>query len=409
MLIPCLQIAKGQVVGLRNGNALELIVESDPLAVAREYGRAGELALVDLDAARGVGDNTALIEEICCVAECRVGGGIRDVDRAQRLLRAGARKLIIGTMADPDFLSELNAARLIAAIDTRDGRLVDHGWTVVHVESPVARARRLEPYVSGYVYTIVERQGSESGLDLDRVRTFARSAPHPVTVAGGAVSVREVVDLDRIGIDVQAATGVYKGRFSPAECLVAIVDFARGAGSVPTVVQDAGDSRVLSVDLSTRETLTASLREGAVVLAGHPDDRDLGDMGPDERHRLVRVEVDNDRDALLFHVAVDEPAPPEDSEFGPRRFTLAKLQEAIANGAHSPIYASYSRRLLEDSVARRAKILEEATELIEARSAGDAQWEAADLLYHVLVELQARGIPIERVVTELDARRRRTA
>jgi phosphoribosyl-ATP pyrophosphohydrolase len=62
---------------------------------------------------------------------------------------------------------------------------------------------------------------------------------------------------------------------------------------------------------------------------------------------------------------------------------------------------------LDDPVARRAKILEEANELVEADSTAHARWETADLLYHVLVDLVARDLPLAAVVTELEARRRR--
>lgn len=408
MLIPSIDLVKGRAVQLRHGRELELVSDADPRDLARRFGRFGEVAVVDLDAARGTGDNLALVEELCALAPCRVGGGIRDVERAGRLLRAGARKLMIGTRADPGFLGQLNPTRVIAAVDARDDRVVAEGWTVTCDESPVARARRLEPYVSGFLYTMVEREGTQTGVDLARVKQLAGAVTRPVTAAGGIASLDEVVELDRLGVDAQVGMALYKGAFSPAAAFAAVVRFADD-GTAPTVVQDARDGRVLLVAQSTRATLVEAVESGDVVL--HSRRRGRWRKGDTSGHtqRVLRAEVDCDRDAVLFHVVPAGPACHRGTEscFGERPFSLPLLEERIRARATAPERDSYTRRLLDDPVARRAKILEEANELVEADSVTQARWEAADLLYHVLVDLAARGVPLSAVVTELEARRRR--
>lgn len=409
MLIPSIDLVRGQAVRLRHGRELELVADEDPRDLARRFGRVGEIAVVDLDAARGTGDNLALVEELCAIAPCRVGGGIRDVERARRLLAAGARRLVIGTAAEPAFLQEFPAARLMAAVDARDGRVVDRGWERQLDESPLERARRLEPYVGGFLYTVVEREGTQDGADVASVRDLAEAVGKPVTAAGGVREAREIEVLDRLGVDAQVGMALYRGTVGLGDGFAAVLDFAKHEGRVVTVVQDARDGRVLMVAQSTRETLVESVESGDVVLCS----RRCGGWRQEEEsgypQRLVRVEPDCDRDALLFHV---EPAGPAcqrgtASCFGERPFTLAQLEQVIAERANAGQDGSYTARLLTDGVTRRAKILEEAHELVDADAFAAIRGEAADLLYHLLVDLAARQVPLAAVIAELEARRRR--
>lgn len=409
MLIPSIDLVRGQAVQLREGRELELVADEHPRDLARRFGRVGEIAVIDLDAARGTGDNLPLIEELCTLAPCRVGGGIRDVERGRRLLRAGARRLIIGTAAEPEFLQEFPAGRLMAAVDARDGRVVDHGWERQLVETPVERARRLEPYVGGFLYTIVEREGTQGGVDMARVLALAEAVGKRVTAAGGIRTADEIQALDRLGVDAQVGMALYRGTITPGDGLAVVLDFAKHDGRVVTVVQDARDGRVLTVSHSTRETLVESVETGDVVLHSRSRGRWRKGEESGNSQRLVRAEVDCDRDAILFLV---EPAGPAchrgtASCFGDRPFSLAQLEQVIAERAASADDGSYTARLLTDGVTRRAKIIEEAHELVDANTPAGIRWEAADLLYHVLVDLAARGVPLAAVITELESRRRR--
>ena len=86
------------------------------------------MAVIDLDAALGTGQNRDLIQALCRTHRCRVGGGIRDVDTAIEWLDAGAEHIIIGTAATPEFLQRLPKDRLIVALDMRQERVVVDGW-----------------------------------------------------------------------------------------------------------------------------------------------------------------------------------------------------------------------------------------------------------------------------------------
>ncbi|MGA1608647.1 MAG: HisA/HisF-related TIM barrel protein, partial [Planctomycetota bacterium] len=113
MIIPSIDIQDGRAVQLVGGRDLR-IDGGDPFLWAERFAVAGEIAVVDLDAARGIGSNAPLIEELCRVARCRVGGGIRDVATAARWLDAGATRIVLGTAATPELLRQLPRERVVA-------------------------------------------------------------------------------------------------------------------------------------------------------------------------------------------------------------------------------------------------------------------------------------------------------
>ena len=118
MIIPSIDIMNGRAVQLRRGR--EFVLDGgEPLERLDEFAVAGEVAIVDLDAALGQGDNTALIEEMVKRAPCRVGGGIREVGRALDWLDRGASKVVIGTKASAEFCGQLPRDRVVAAPMTR--------------------------------------------------------------------------------------------------------------------------------------------------------------------------------------------------------------------------------------------------------------------------------------------------
>src|SRR2546425_11193323 len=127
MIVPSIDIMGGRAVQLRRGK--EFVLDGgDPIERLEEFSIAGEVAVVDMDAALGRGSNAALIRDLVRRAPCRVGGGIRDLDSARRWLDAGAAQIMIGTAATPEFCGALPRERVIAAVDAERGEVVGDGW-----------------------------------------------------------------------------------------------------------------------------------------------------------------------------------------------------------------------------------------------------------------------------------------
>src|SRR5256714_1029765 len=217
MIVPSIDLVQGRGVQLRGGRDF-VLDGGDPLVRLEEFAVAGEVAVVDLDAALGKGSNAALIREMMRRAPCRVGGGIRDLDTARAWLDAGAAKIMIGTAASPDFCAALPRERGVAAVDAERGQVVVEGWRTATGTPVLERIRELAPVVGGFLFTQVEKEGAMSGFDFQAVAAAVRASEEVrLTAAGGITTATEIAELDRIGADAQVGMALYTGRLALGE------------------------------------------------------------------------------------------------------------------------------------------------------------------------------------------------
>jgi phosphoribosyl-ATP pyrophosphohydrolase/phosphoribosyl-AMP cyclohydrolase len=413
MIIASIDLQEGKAVQLRRG--LDKVLErDDPAALAVEFGRLAEVAVIDLDAAMGRGDNRELVERLLPLARCRVGGGIRSAAAARRWLQLGASKVIVGSAAFRDggvnrpLLEELAAAvgrqRLVLAVDAAGGRVVVDGWRREAGLDALAALQELEPYCGEFLCTCVEGEGCLRGIDLEQVRRLRRATARRLTVAGGVSTLRELLELTALGVDVQLGMALYTGRLQLEAAFAAALDW--GKGLLPTVVQDEA-GRVLMLAYSSRESLRRTLAEGRMTY--HSRSRGgLWRKGDTSGHfqDLLRLRADCDADALLATVRQQGSACHEGgySCFGDERFAWEDLFAVVGERLRRGGRRSYTRSLGAARV--RQKLIEEAGELALARGRDQLVWEAADLLYFATVLLARRGIGPEAVLGELRRRRR---
>ena len=220
MLIPSIDLQNGHVVQLVQGERLA-IQAPDPEPWIARFARFPRVQLIDLDAAMGRGDNATLVASICRRLPCRVGGGIRSVDRAKLVLDAGAHAVIAGSAlfrdggVDVAFAKTLadavGAERVIAAVDSRGGQVVVHGWKTVLPITAVAAIGELEPYCAEFLYTHVDKEGLMQGTDVDAIRAVRDSTARRVTAAGGITTSQEIDALHAIGVDAVVGMAIYTG------------------------------------------------------------------------------------------------------------------------------------------------------------------------------------------------------
>jgi phosphoribosyl-ATP pyrophosphohydrolase/phosphoribosyl-AMP cyclohydrolase len=402
MIIPSIDLQGGRTVQLEQGEALR-IDAGDPLPIVDRFAVAGPVAVIDLDAAKGEGDNRALITSLLPRARCRVGGGIRDVETARRWLDAGAEQVIIGTAATPALLQQLPKERVIAALDARDGDVVVEGWRRRTGQSVEERIEALRPFVGGFLLTFVEREGRLEGTDLERARRYVALAGETrVTIAGGVTTAEEIRALDAIGADAQVGMALYEGRLSLGDAVTAPLP---PDTLWPTVVVDESQ-RALGLVYSNAESVRVAVEERRGVYWSRK--RGLWRKGETSgaTQALVRVELDCDRDALRFvvrqrgtgfcHLGTVDC-------FGGAR-GMAKLERTVAARAAKAPPGSYTRRLLDDGGLLGAKLREEADELARASTSSEVRHEAADVLYFLATKLQAAGVSFADVERELDLR-----
>jgi phosphoribosylformimino-5-aminoimidazole carboxamide ribotide isomerase len=223
MLIPSIDLKDGAVVQLVQGERLA-IKDDDVFRWVRRFASFPKVQVIDLDAAMGLGDNLPIVREIAGRLSCRAGGGIRTVERARDVLGAGAKQIIAGSAlfrdGEPDlaFARELADAvgieRVIAAVDSRDGRVVIHGWKTPIPLSAVDAVRALEPYCGEFLYTHVDTEGLMGGTNRDAILAVRRATTRRVTAAGGITTQQEIDDLDAAGVDAVVGMAIYTGKLA---------------------------------------------------------------------------------------------------------------------------------------------------------------------------------------------------
>ena len=221
MLIPSIDLRNGNVVQLVQGERLA-IEDADLFKWVDRFARFPVVQLIDLDAAIGTGSNDALVEQVCAARACRVGGGIRTIERARAVLGYGATHVIVGSSffrdgrVDVPFARELSealgAARIIAAVDTRGGHVTIHGWRTMLPLTAVEAVHALTPFCAGFLCTLVDGEGMMQGFDLAAVRAVRSATDRQVIAAGGITTRAEIDALHALGVDAVVGMAIYTGR-----------------------------------------------------------------------------------------------------------------------------------------------------------------------------------------------------
>ena len=222
MLIPSIDLLGGRIVQLVQGEKLKLAFDDFEYWIER-FSKYPLVQLIDLDAAMGQGDNTALVEQISKRLPVQVGGGIRNVDRAQSVLAAGAQRVIVGSSlfreeqgigsVNAEFAGELSAAigteRLVAGIDSRGGKIAIKGWKAQVALTPEDAIPTLEQFAGAFLYTHIDGEGLMGGFPFAIAERLRLLTKRQLIVAGGIRTQEEIDALTAIGVDAVAGMAVY--------------------------------------------------------------------------------------------------------------------------------------------------------------------------------------------------------
>jgi phosphoribosyl-ATP pyrophosphohydrolase len=409
MIIPSIDLLGGRAVQLRGGRHPMLDV-GDPVKIAERLARVGEIAVVDLDAALGKGSNKEIVLSLISKYSCRVGGGIRTRQLATEYLDAGATAVMIGTKANAEFLCDLPRERLIAALDTNKEKIMVEGWQSAADGTIYEKIAQLKEYVSGFLVTTIDREGEMNGFDFARADAIVKAAQGcRVTFAGGAMGgdegVQQIAKLDAMGADVQIGTALATGSISLGAAFSSPMKSDRPDGYWPTVVCDEG-GRFLGLVYSDLESLETALETGRGVYKSRTRGLWVKGESSGNEQRLVRIDMDCDRDCLRFTVRQDGRGF---CHLGRRNcfddgYGIEKLSRTIVSRMQSAPEGSYTRRLFSDASLLASKLKEEADELAITESPADAAFEAADLIYFALVKAIREGAKLSDIESELERR-----
>ena len=219
MLIPSIDLMGGRIVQLVQGEKLRLAFDDFEYWIEK-FSKFPLVQLIDLDAAMRQGDNSALVEQIAKRLPCQAGGGIHSIERAQQVLDAGAKRVIIGSAlfsaegaVNTAFAAELaesvGVERVVAGIDTKNGRIAVKGWKAQVQLTPDEAIPKLEPYAASFLYTHVDGEGLMQGFPVETAARLRKLTQRQLIVAGGIRSQCEVDALDAIGADAVVGMAVY--------------------------------------------------------------------------------------------------------------------------------------------------------------------------------------------------------
>ncbi|MGB9487209.1 MAG: HisA/HisF-related TIM barrel protein [Terriglobia bacterium] len=222
MLIPCIDLMAGKVVQLVQGREkfLEL---PDPLAVLEKFAAYPQIQVIDLDGALGRGDHSEIIRQLCKRKPCRVGGGIRTVEKAVQTVQGGAYKVIVGSSAftpcgiNSEFLRPLLAAvpreKLMVAVDCLGDRVAIRGWRETLPLTSAQALAQLEPYCSEFLCTYIDAEGKLQGTNLAWFRSLRSVTQLPITAAGGITTDEEINALEVMGMNAALGMAIYQKVF----------------------------------------------------------------------------------------------------------------------------------------------------------------------------------------------------
>jgi len=220
MLIPSIDLMGGKVVQLEQGRRKTLEFEDYEEWVAR-FSRYPLVQLIDLDAAMGTGSNAGLVSAIAQRLPCQVGGGIRSIDSAEKMLKLGARRVILGSALfangklDARFAETIAGSvgpeRLVFALDAMGGRVCIHGWRNVTQVTPLEMIQKLDSCCGGFLYTHVDTEGLLQGCPREVIRPLREATTRRLIAAGGIRSQGEIDALDAIGVDAVVGMAIYRG------------------------------------------------------------------------------------------------------------------------------------------------------------------------------------------------------
>ena len=220
MLIPSIDLMNGQIVQLVQGEKLKLAFDDFDYWIDR-FSKYPLVQLINLDAAMRQGDNRTLIEMISKRLPCQVGGGLRSPEDGQRLLDAGAKRVIYGSSlfnqqgVDKAFAASLKKAlgedALCFSVDTKNDRVATKGWKDSVDLTPEEAITWLEDFCAAFLYTHVDKEGTMQGFPMNVAAILRSTTARQLIVAGGIKERAEVDALDAMGVDAVAGMAVYSG------------------------------------------------------------------------------------------------------------------------------------------------------------------------------------------------------
>jgi phosphoribosylformimino-5-aminoimidazole carboxamide ribotide isomerase len=223
MLIPSIDLMGGKIVQLVQGEKKALEFDNFDYWIER-FSKYPLVQVIDLDAAKRVGNNRELLAQISKRLTCQVGGGIHNVEIAREVLQAGAHRVILGSsliknaQINTEFAATLanalGTAALVFALDSRGGRVAIDGWRKETTITAFDMIRALEPFCETFLYTNIDTEGLMGGIPMETVLAIRKATSRRLIVAGGITTQQEIDNLEALGMDAVVGMALYSNKLS---------------------------------------------------------------------------------------------------------------------------------------------------------------------------------------------------
>jgi len=234
-VIPAIDLMKGRVVRLMRGDEKAVLDYShmgDPLTIAKRWISEGAdlLHIVDLDGAKGIGDNTEVVLSIARSVDTKIqfGGGIRSLKKARSMLNEGIHRIILGSLAlrSPitvkSLIDEFGSERVVVALDYVEDIVLCRGWkekTRIKLNNAISMFKKMD--CEYFLLTSTSRDGTLAGPDFDTLGKFSKDIK--IIAAGGVRNLEDILELKKLGIyGVVVGRALYEGRISLKEAVEAV-------------------------------------------------------------------------------------------------------------------------------------------------------------------------------------------
>jgi phosphoribosyl-ATP pyrophosphohydrolase/phosphoribosyl-AMP cyclohydrolase len=426
-ILPAIDLLDAKVVRLHQGRYDHITTYPvSPTEIAHCFQKKGLnfLHVIDLDGAKN--GLPALMPHIKQLLEMKlslqVGGGIRTLETARSYLQLGVDRIIVSTSSIEQegfwqaLVAEFSKERIVLALDVKNGQVLTHGWcnsSKMQVDEIIEKIG--QGNILHLIVTDTQKDGTNAGPNLALYKEIRQKFPTlNLIAAGGISSVQDILALEKLGID-EAVVGraIYENPTLIHYLLCEQIDWQKGQGLVPAIVQSADDAQVLMLGYMNKEALNITLETKQVTFFSRSR-QTLWTKGKSSGNtlKLVDIAIDCDKDTLLVLV---EPAGPVCHEGTKSCFNapcglwfLHALEKLIDERFTGKDPESYVFKLSQKGPACVAqKVGEEAVETALASlmpSKNQLKEESADLLFHLLVNLRYHKIGLAEVVNILEKR-----
>jgi phosphoribosylformimino-5-aminoimidazole carboxamide ribotide isomerase len=223
MLIPSIDLMGGKIVQLVQGETKALEFDNFDYWIER-FSKYPIVQVIDLDAAKRVGNNRELVAQISKRLTCQVGGGIHSIETAREVLQVGARRVILGSSLIKDakintefaatLANALGTTALVFALDSRGGRVAIDGWRKETTITAFDMIHALEPFCETFLYTNVDTEGLMGGIPIETVLAIRKATSRRLIVAGGITTQQEIDNLEALGMDAVVGMALYSSKLS---------------------------------------------------------------------------------------------------------------------------------------------------------------------------------------------------